>query len=113
MYVLGDNEVGGGSVLDQSLVPFRSRPVFLRLVNSQARAMDYAAGGFHVSVARGVIGGCADRAEGSFLNFGATCTKPLGRDDIRNAWSLAASLYLQAFGHAKAGVVLTAIKGEL
>jgi len=87
------------SILNHALVPFRRRAVFLRLVTSRARAADYAAGGFHVSVARGLAGGCSDPAH-DFLDGGTrdgTCLVPLNREDVKAAWATAAALYLEAF----------------
>lgn len=85
-------------ILDHTRVPFRGTPRFLRLVSTLNQAADYAAGGFHVSVDRGLSGGCKDpftiHASGT---KGVTCQLPLNRADSRAAWSTAASLYHDAF----------------
>lgn len=90
--------LGADELLDHDRVPFRSTPVFLRLVNSLNRAADYAAGGFHVCVDRGLSGGCKDpftiHASGT---KGVTCKQPMNRPDARAAWSAAASAYKDAF----------------
>lgn len=85
--------------LDHSLVPFRSRPRFLRLVKSLDHARDYAAGGFHVSVTRGLCGGAGDSAIG-FAESGTVpgaCQIPLDRADLRLAWANTARAYFDAF----------------
>lgn len=62
-------------------IPRRRRAIYLRLVNSISRALDYAAGGFHVSVDRGL-------AQKS--------------NEIRAMWGQAAGKYAEAF---KAGLI--------
>lgn len=102
--------------LDHSLVPFRSRARYLRLVNKISHALDYAAGGFHVSVTRGLCGGAADPAL-DFAKGGTVaggCTMPLDRDDLRLAWAKAANAYLAAFIKASSGsAALEDIKATL
>lgn len=94
MYVASGAE---DSVLDQSLVPYRSAPVYLRLVNTTKRALDYAAAGFHVSVARGLAGGCKDAANAFNGTTMAACAEPLNREDLRSKWTASASAYLDAY----------------
>lgn len=79
-------------------IPFRRGPVYLRLVTSASRALDYAAGGFHVAVDRMAWGGCTDHWE---IHNGGTksvaCKFPLKREALSTAWNNAAKLYAQAF----------------
>jgi hypothetical protein len=105
-------EAARRDVLDHSLVPFRSRARFLRLVKTIRHAKDYAAGGFHVSVTRGLCGGAADPASG-FAGGGTragACVAPLGRDDIRTAWRKSAQAYLNAFNQAQQGALVDQVK---
>jgi hypothetical protein len=91
--------------LNQALVPYLSKPVYLRLVSTLAKAKNYAAAGFHVSVTRGLGGGCKDAAatvDGTDSG-GSACLSPLGRDDAAQAWSNAAQAYLNAYNLAAAG----------
>jgi len=88
------------SVLSHTLVPFRRRARYLRLVRKKSHAADYAAGGFHVSVARGLAGGCRD-SSANFASGGTkatTCLSPLDRADVRALWTAAAEAYMQAVG---------------
>lgn len=96
--------VAGG----QTALPFRDPPVFLRLVQNMKMALDYAAGGFHVSAARSEGGGCADES----VSFGRallggrkprSCSRPLRRSDIEALWDQAAASYTDAFKAAAAG----------
>lgn len=91
---LGD----AAATFSHSQVGFRSAPVFLRLVASMAKARDYAAGGFHVSVDRAAGGGCKDDWK---IHKGgtkaATCQLPLRREDVTGLWNTAAGKYLAAF----------------
>ena len=85
-------------ILDHAFVPFRSKPVVLRLTKSMTQALDYAAGGFHVSVDRGISGGCGDHwSIHKSGTVAAECSKPLFRPDILKAWASAAAKYREAF----------------
>ncbi len=91
-------------VLNHALVPFLGHTIYLRNVSTLAQALAYAAGGFHVSVARGLAGGCGDRADGFMEKMGlfdgknlGTCARPLANPEIRRLWAQAAQLYLDAF----------------
>lgn len=89
-------------LLDHTVVPFRKRAVYLRLVVTKSQAADYAAGGFHVSVTRSLCGGAADSSS-DFASGGTTagvCLQPLHRDDIGAAWGRAAMAYQQAYTDA-------------
>lgn len=97
-----------------SEVPYRSKPVYLRLTNSIAKAMDYAAAGYHVSVSRGVGGGCggsSDSVDGT--DESAVCDLPLGRDDLSALWAQAAAGYKSAFDLASNGGSLADVKTQL
>ena len=84
--------------LDHSLVPFHGRPRYLRLVSTYTHARDYAAGGFHVSVDRGLAGGCKDPWEiHDSGTHAAACKDPRDREDIRQLWTSAAGVYLSAY----------------
>lgn len=98
----------GTGTLNHGLVPFRSMPVFLRQVDTMAEVLDYAAGGFHVAVARGLAGGAAD----SSVSFGKALLggraaispqKPLNRADLVPLWTAAAVAYRTVFDEANAG----------
>jgi hypothetical protein len=95
-------------------VPFRSMPRYLRLDDTLARATDYAAGGFHVSVDRGRVGGCFDDWK---IHSGGTkrvaCSAPRANPESTKMWSDAASKYLLAFEQAKGGSALSVVKGTL
>ncbi len=98
--------------LKHSLVPFRRRARYLRLVGTKSQALNYAAGGFHVSVTRGLAGGCADPSA-NFADGGTktgACVAPLGRGDLRSKWSNAAQAYLQAFNSAQQGALVEQVK---
>jgi len=91
-------------VLNHALVPFLGPTRYLRNVETLAQALAYAAGGFHVSVTRGLSGGCSDpssgfmAAHGLFDGEGLTpCVAPLGRSDIRALWAQCAQGYLDAY----------------
>lgn len=85
-------------VLDHGFLPFRAKPVVLRLTKSMTQALDYAAGGFHVSVDRGIAGGCGDHwSIHKSGTVAAACSKPLNRPDIQKAWAAAAGKYREAF----------------
>ncbi|UCC72064.1 MAG: hypothetical protein JSV86_17100 [Gemmatimonadota bacterium] len=91
--------------LDHSLAPFRGTPRYLRLVSTNRHVLDYAAGGFHVSVARGLAGGCADPSAG-FAAGGTragVCAEPLDRADLRTLWAKAAQAYLEIYNLALDG----------
>ena len=94
-------------------LPWRKPPVYLADVDTAAEALDYAAGGWHVSIARGAAGGCTDDPTTwgrAFLaagykkkaDPGVPCSA-LGRDDIRQAWVRPAELYAAAYQAAGAG----------
>lgn len=96
---------GTADGLFHAAVPFRARPVFLRLAKSRSQLMDYAAGGFHVSVTRGTAGGCKDPSSG-FSQSGTikgTCDTPINSPEIRAMWASAAALYKIAFENGVAG----------
>jgi len=110
--VLG--QLGDLSLLNHALVPWRSAPVYLRLVNSQARALNYAAGGFHVAVSRGTPGGCGDSAGSTPTGSAGSCLAPLGRKELGEEWATVAEKYLRAYDAAKAawsmGTVLNMLR---
>jgi len=86
-------------ILRHDLVPFRSRPVYLRLVTTLRRAKDYAAGGFHVAVSRGLPGGCRDSSM-DFAKSGTTaavCASPMNDTTLRNLWADAAQGYRNVY----------------
>lgn len=98
----------GSAVLNHNLVPFRRMPTFLRLVDTLAEVLDYSAGGFHVAVARGLVGGASD----SSVSFGKALLtgqrpivpqNPLKRTDLVEKWKAAAGAYKAVFDQANAG----------
>lgn len=93
--VLG--QFGDLSFLNHALVPFRRAPVYLRLVSTKSRALDYAAGGFHVSVTRGAGGGCYDPATSIPTGTAGKCASPIGRQELGNEWATVAEKYKRAF----------------
>jgi len=110
----GLGQEGAASIdpLNHQLVPFRSRARYLRLVKTLSHALDYAAGGFHVSVTRGLCGGAADPAH-DFAAGGTkagACQAPLGRDDLRVKWREAAAAYRLAFNAAQQGQLVEQVK---
>jgi hypothetical protein len=96
------------SPLAQTTVPWRKPPVYLADVDTQNEALDYAAGGFHVSVARGQAGGCTDDPTTWGKKFLAAkgvnvpCAG-LGRPEIATAWISVAQRYLNAWKLALGG----------
>jgi hypothetical protein len=101
-------------VLNHALVPFRARPVFLRLVKKRSQALDYAAGGFHVSVTRGLAGGCRDSSAG-FASSGTkagSCSQPINSDEIRALWVRAAEAYKLVFDMGSDATVNVAVFKE-
>lgn len=96
-------QLGDLAYLNHALVPWRSAPVYLRLVNSQSRALNYAAGGFHVAVSRGVPGGCGDSAASTPTGSAGGCLSPLGRRELGEEWSTVAQKYKAAYEAAKRG----------
>lgn len=101
---------GDPDVLNQTLLPYRKSPVYLRLVDTESKAKDYAAGGFHISVTRGGSGGCKDAALDVGMTKAAICTAPLGRQDLTGLWNAAANAYLNAYNRLGD---LSTIKTEL
>lgn len=99
MWALGLGAAAATTVLDHSLVPFPlSRPVYLRLVKTLAKAAAYAAGGFHVSVDRGQAGGCFDPWKVHDSGMRAVpCLRARDREDVRLLWTEAATRYQQAY----------------
>lgn len=98
----------GVGVMDHALVPFLGMPTFLRLVDTIAEVKDYAAGGFHVSVARGLVGGAGDNSVsfGKALISGKRAIapqRPLNRADLATKWKAAAGAYKAVFDTANAG----------
>lgn len=84
--------------MSQSDLPYRRAPRYLRLVNTIDKALDYAAGGFHVSLTRAAGGGCGDAATAiSPTSKGASCVLPLNRGDLRDLWAKVASGYATAY----------------
>jgi hypothetical protein len=74
--------------------------------------LDYAAGGYHVSVTRGACGGTSDPAVG-FADGGTragACSSPLNRDDLRAKWRAAVEAYLRAFHAAGDGHPIDCVK---
>lgn len=113
--VLGQDEGGCPApgvenfpVLDQALLPYLGETNWLRLVKTLPAAKAYAAGGFHVCVARGQCGGCQDPSEGFMqkLNLligpqAGYCDSPLFSPELMASWAAAASLYLEAYRTAE------------
>lgn len=95
-YLTGLGETGM-AVLNQALVPYTPRASYLRLVDTKAEAVNYAANGFHVCVTRGLAGGCRDGAVNIKGTGPSSCSQPLGRADLKSAWSQAAEAYLGAY----------------
>lgn len=96
--------------LDHSLIPYRRKPSYLRLVNTLEKAKDYAAAGFHVSVTRGLAGGCQDLASAFNGTGPASCESPLNRGDLTAKWRGVASAYMDAFDRRNLADAITAIK---
>lgn len=92
------------SVLNHALVPYKSKAVYLRLVDTKAEVLNYAANGFHVCVTRGLAGGCKDGAVNVKGTGPSSCSQPLGRTDLKEAWGAAAEAYLGAYQAALGGV---------
>lgn len=97
-------------VLDHSLIPYRKKPSYLRLVNTLERAKDYAAAGFHVSVTRGLAGGCQDLASAFNGTGPSSCKSPLYRADLTSKWRGVASAYMDAFDKRTISDAIIAIK---
>ena len=95
------NVLSGASldVLDQNRMPWLSTPTYLRRVNSDARAKNYAAGGFHVAVTRGLAGGCGDPPVDLTAsdNIKRPCQRALNSDEAKQAWADAAEAYYGAY----------------
>lgn len=98
----------GVSIMDHALVPFLGLPTYLRLVDTIAEVKAYSAGGFHVAVARGLVGGAGDNA----VSFGKALLtgrkplapqRPLNRADLVEKWKAAAGAYKSVFDTANAG----------
>ena len=107
---------GAEDGLNHGDIPFRARPVYLRLVRTRTQARDYAAGGFHVSVTRGTAGGCQDPAENFDTDVAAAlgCNKPINSAEIRVLWATAGEAYKAAFFRgANGNVSVDAIKDDL
>lgn len=103
------------SALDHSLVPFRGEPRYLRLVTTLAHALDYGAGGFHVSVTRGLCGGSGDPSH-DFTQGGTkpgACTMPLNDANIAAAWDTSARRYQEAYLSAQSGASVAEVKARL
>lgn len=111
---LGDDASPVASVLDHALVPFRSAATYLRLVTTPSQALDYAAGGFHVSVDRGLAGGCTDPWT---IHKGGTtavaCATPRNSASARAMWTSAAQKYLAVYTLAQQGGGLDVVKQGL
>ena len=105
MYGLG--QVSANS-LDDSQVPYKSMPIYLSRITTMDQLEDYAAGGFHVCVGRGSVGGAKEGSisYGQRLLAGRTFVTPTGalnRPDLVKAWSDAADAYKAAFNMAVVG----------
>lgn len=87
----------GTGVFDQSLIPYRRPPRYMRFVNSDAMARDYAAAAYHVAVSRGEGGGCASPAEAVGYAPNTVCPAPLGRADLSALWEAAVVAYRNAY----------------
>lgn len=89
------------SNLDHNLISWSSKlAVPMVFVDSKSEVNTYATDGFHVSVIRGSVGGCADPALGwasGGTNPSAVCKSPLGDEAAKAAWDAAAGAYLEAF----------------
>lgn len=133
MMLMGTNRNGNGfglglgaagalsdeDVLDHALAPFRGRTRYLRLVTTMKLALDYAAGGFHVSVSRGLQGGCGDPAPTysdwviRAVQGPVTCSQPLNLPAARAAWAESARRYLAAYEAGRGGASLETVKDFL
>jgi len=89
--------LSGTGTWDQSLIPYRSNPRYMKDVNTEARARDYAAAAYHVSITRGEGGGCGSPAAATDWRPGALCPAPLNRPDLKTAWEQAVIAYRNAY----------------
>lgn len=114
VYGLGADTVQVGarnaSILDHSLIKFRAKPPYLRLVTSLPAANDYAAGGFHVAVSRGLAGGCSDLSTAFNGTGPSSCRIPLTRPDLTVKWKAAAQAYYDAYQRKNLADMLTGIR---
>lgn len=92
-------------------VPYRSAPVYLRLVNSDKRAKDYAAAGFHISATRGNHGGCKDAYDAISGTAPSACLNALERVEVQTAWFNAAEAYKSVFNSATGVPLASQIEG--
>jgi len=88
-------------------VPWRRLPVVLRLVDTLAEVLDYAAGGFHVAELRGAAGGASDPAVAwghavLTARHPVPLAHPLGRADLGALWQAAREKYLAVYQAAAA-----------
>lgn len=87
----------GTGVFDQTLIPYRAAPQYMRLVNTDAKARNYAAAAYHVSVSRGEGGGCGSSAAAVGYSPNTVCPAPLGRADLSALWEQAVVAYRNAY----------------
>lgn len=92
---------GDLTFLNHALTPFRKAPVYIRFVNTQSKALDYAAGGFHVAVTRGQSGGCGDAADSIPTGTAGKCKSPFGRQALGSEWAGVAAMYSNAYALIK------------
>ncbi len=91
-------------ILNHLFAPFLGPTRYIRNVETLAQALAYAAGGFHVSVTRGLSGGCKDPSDGFMYARGlidgmntTPCAVALNNPRIRDAWANVAQKYLDAY----------------
>lgn len=98
--------------LNHALVPWLKPPVYLIDVDTRDEALQYAAGGFHASVERGLAGGCTvdptnwgrELLHRGYRSGGrdiVSCGGGLGRADLRQRWNDVAKMYFDAWNTAK------------
>lgn len=123
MFTASFADVLGQAPLDQSLVPWLKPPVYLADVDTPAEALQYAAGGFHVAVARAKAGGCSEDPTTwgrVFLAAGyakksdpGTPCGALNVESIRSRWQAVAGQYRDAYGLAQAQGYNAAVRNAL
>lgn len=92
------------AILDHDLIPFKGAAYYMKYINTAARAAQYAAGGFHTSVTRGLAGGSSDPASAiTGSAAGETVKVELNDGDITEAWMDAARAYKDAYDEAVGG----------
>lgn len=101
--------LGEGNI-DHALVPFtpitsvnNGWPVYISQTDTRGEVVNYAAGGFHTSVSRGIAGGCQDpdwvvKPTGvTWVSGPKACATPKNNPDIAAAWEKAAAKYREVY----------------